>query len=311
VPAAAISFGTILLNITQYGVGEQTGDWLERTMIVLYWAYCALAVLLSTTIYLIIWSTQSFTISQMTPVWIFPAYPLLIVGPHAGQLAQKVPAQQALQIIVGGFVVQGIGFMVSLMVYSAFLYRLMTQKLPKENVRPGMFVSVGPSGFTIAGLITMGQRLPEVVGADFMGEGIGELAGKVSMIMSSWCGLWLWGLAFWFFIISVGAHFTAAAKHRIHFAMTWYSFVFPNTALCTATFAVEVALNGNTGIRVLGCVLAIGVVTTWFFVFFAMIKAVILKQILWPERQEDRSEGIILLAPSESSIVVMHVLTVR
>jgi len=120
VPAAAISFGTILLNITQYGVGDQTGNWLERTMIVLYWMYCALAVLLSCSIYLIIWSTQSFTISQMTPVWIFPMYPCLIVGPHAGQLAAKVPAEDAFQIIVGGYVIQGIGFMVSLMVYSAF-----------------------------------------------------------------------------------------------------------------------------------------------------------------------------------------------
>jgi tellurite resistance protein TehA-like permease len=193
VPAAAISFGTILLNITQYGVGTRTGDWLERTMIVLYWFYCALAVVLSSTIYLILWSTQTFTISQMTPIWIFPAYPLLIVGPHAGQLARKVPAREALQIIIGGYIVQGIGFMVSLMIYSAFLYRLMTHKLPKENVRPGMFVSVGPSGFTIAGLITMGQIIPDVVSPDFMGDGMGVFVGKVSMVMANWAGLWLWG----------------------------------------------------------------------------------------------------------------------
>jgi tellurite resistance protein TehA-like permease len=193
VPAAAISFGTILLNITQYGVGTETGPWLLHTMIGLYWFYSALAVVLSSTIYLILWSTQTFTISQMTPIWIFPAYPLLIVGPHAGQLALKVPEEAALQIIVGGFIVQGIGFMVSLMIYSAFLYRLMTHKLPKENVRPGMFVSVGPSGFTIAGLITMGQTLPNVVSSDFMGDGMGEFVGKVSMVMANWAGIWLWG----------------------------------------------------------------------------------------------------------------------
>jgi tellurite resistance protein TehA-like permease len=192
VPAGAIAFGTILINITQYGVGP-AGEWLERTMISLYWMYCALAVISSATIYLILWSTQTFTISQMTPIWIFPAYPLLIVGPHAGQLAKKVPVEDALQIIVGGYIIQGIGFMVSLMIYSAFLYRLMTHKLPKENVRPGMFVSVGPSGFTIAGLITMGQTLPEVVSDDFMGEGMGEFVGKVSMIMANWAGIWLWG----------------------------------------------------------------------------------------------------------------------
>jgi tellurite resistance protein TehA-like permease len=53
VPAGVISFGTILINITQYGVGR-TGIWLEHTMIVMYWIYCALAVMFSSGIYLIL-----------------------------------------------------------------------------------------------------------------------------------------------------------------------------------------------------------------------------------------------------------------
>src|SRR5579871_1963780 len=150
IPAAVISFGTILINITQYGVGR-AGQWLEDVMIILYWVDLALAVIFSSGIYLIMWSTQTFTISKMTPVWIFPAYPLLIVGPHAGNLAKKLAEMgrptAALDVIMGGFTVQGIGFMVSAMIYAAFLYRLMTQKLPVEPLRPGMFISVGPSGF--------------------------------------------------------------------------------------------------------------------------------------------------------------------
>jgi tellurite resistance protein TehA-like permease len=52
IPAAAISFGTILLNISQYGV-SWTGAWLEDTMVILFWVYCALAVLFSSGIYLV------------------------------------------------------------------------------------------------------------------------------------------------------------------------------------------------------------------------------------------------------------------
>jgi tellurite resistance protein TehA-like permease len=222
VPAATTSFGIILINITQYGVGTTVGgEWLERTMVILYWFYCAFAVVLSLSIYLILWSTQTFTISQMTPIWVFPAYPLLIVGPHAGNLAMKVSRENGEQIIIGGFIVQGIGFMVSLMIYSAFLYRLMSHKLPKESVRPGMFVSVGPSGFTISGLILMGQALPRVVSEDFMVPGQGQLVATITVVLANWAGLWLWGLAFWFFFISVGSHISSAAKGRIHFAMTW------------------------------------------------------------------------------------------
>ncbi|KIW08023.1 uncharacterized protein PV09_00968 [Verruconis gallopava] len=301
IPAAVISVGTILINITQYGVGY-AGPWLERAIVPLYWIYCGLAVLSSWGIFLTIWSTQTFTIAKMTPVWIFPAYPLLIVGPHAGNLARKLSPEKGLPIIVGGFILQGIGFMVSLMVYSAFLYRLMTQKLPKESLRPAMFISVGPSGFTITAFVQMGQELPRVVNKDFMGAGLGDFAAKVTMVLANWAGMWLWGLAIWLFLISVGAHFSCAARGKMDFAMTWYSFVFPNTALTTATFSVSYALHGNLteapgfsrGARpfqILGLIMTVGIIVVWFFVFFMMIRAVILKQILWPQKQEDRDEG--------------------
>ncbi|KAH6616518.1 voltage-dependent anion channel-domain-containing protein [Boeremia exigua] len=293
IPAAIVSFGIIMMNVSQYGVGmigEQ--QWLEHVMIVLFWVDCGLAVVFSLGLYLIMWSTTTFTINQMTPIWIFPCYPLLIIGPHAGSLAPKVSNPEiALQIILGGYIVQGIGFLVSLMIYAAFIYRLMTQKLPKESLRPGMFISVGPSGFTIAGIITMGQVLPDVVPSDFMGEGNGELAGHVGMIMANFMGLWLWGLALWFFFVSVGAHWSCARRGKMDFAMTWYSFVFPNTALTTATFAIARALNGNKVISYVGCAMTIALIMMWMFVVVMNVRAVVIHQVLWPQKQEDRTEG--------------------
>lgn len=225
----------------------------------------------------------------MTPVWIFPAYPLLIIGPHAANLAGKVPPLQGLDIIIGGFIIQGIGFLVSLMVYSAFIYRLMTQKLPVANSRPAMFISVGPSGFTISGIIGMGHVLPSVVPDTFMGNG--PLAAQISKVAANWIGFWLWGLALWFFLVAIGAHFSAATHGKMLFAMTWYSFVFPNTALTTATFAVAKALDNNRPIEILGCVMTVLLVITWIYVSVMMIRAVVRKQILWPQKQEDRDEG--------------------
>jgi tellurite resistance protein TehA-like permease len=54
IPAAVISFGTILINITQYGV-DTTGYWLEQTMAIMYWLDCGLAVCFSIGIYLIMY----------------------------------------------------------------------------------------------------------------------------------------------------------------------------------------------------------------------------------------------------------------
>ena len=178
-----------------------------------------------------------------------------------------------------------------------------------------MFISVGPSGFTIAGVVNMGQILPRVVTEDFMGNGY--LTGQVCKIASAWMGLWLWGLAFWFLIVSIGAHWSCVRDGRMTFAMTWYSYIFPNTgklttphpipipysntfllALTTATFAIGHALN-NVPIQVVGCVMACLLVVAWFTIFSIMIRAVIMKDILWPQKQEDREEGGWKALPNE------------
>jgi len=72
--------------------------------------------------------------------------------------------------------------------------------------------------------------------------------------------------------------------------MTWYSYVFPNTALCTATFAIAKALDSRA-IRILGCVMTCVLILIWLTVFVCMIRAVLVKDILWPQKQEDREEG--------------------
>ncbi|KIW20029.1 hypothetical protein PV08_00604 [Exophiala spinifera] len=295
VPAFAVSFGTILINIVEYGAGE-VGAWLHRTVVVLFWIDCGVAIGLSIAIYLILWSTLTFTIARMTPVWIFPAYPLLIMGPHAANLSDKLGGamSQAIRIIIAGFTIQGIGFLVSLTIYSAFVYRLMTQKLPAEPLRPGMFVSVGPSAFTVSGTIGMAQNLQKVIASsptyEFM-DVPGLLAARILRLCANWMSLWLWGLAWWFFFISLLSNAQCIrTDHRMPFSMTWFSFIFPQTALTTATFAIAEAFNVNA-IRVIGCVMTVILILAWAVVVACMIRAIVNKQILWPEKGEDKTEG--------------------
>ncbi|KAK5954892.1 hypothetical protein OHC33_003571 [Knufia fluminis] len=320
VPAFVVSLGTICITIVEYGANN-AGQWLTKTVLVVFWINVALAMALSITIYMILWSSLTFTIAQMTPIWIFPAYPLLIIGPHAANLSAKLyNPTDALQVIVGGFTVQGIGFLVSLTIYSAFVYRLMTQKLPADPSRPGMFVSVGPAAFTCSGTIGMASNLHRALvrGSDtttqmFM-DVPADLAANILRIVANWCSLWLWGLAIWFFFVSVISNIAPLYTHkrqkvsvegksedgrehthvvqvqRIPFAMTWYSYIFPQTALTTATFRVAEAFEIHA-LNFLGCVMTGLLVALWFFVVTMMIRAIMLKHILWPEKGEDREEG--------------------
>ena len=68
VPAASVSFGIILINIVEYGTSK-VGYWLTETVVVLFWFDVTLAVILSVLIYLILWSTQYFSVAKMTPIW--------------------------------------------------------------------------------------------------------------------------------------------------------------------------------------------------------------------------------------------------
>lgn len=63
-----------------------------------------------------------------------------------------------------------------------------------------------------------------------------------------------------------------------------------HSALTTATFAIGNALN-NEPIKVLGCVMTCLLIVAWATVFSVMIRAVVKKDILWPQKQEDREEG--------------------
>ena len=53
VPACVVSFGTILINISQYGP-ENTGPWLMEAVGILFWIDAVLAVLFSAGIYLVL-----------------------------------------------------------------------------------------------------------------------------------------------------------------------------------------------------------------------------------------------------------------
>ncbi|KAK2001281.1 C4-dicarboxylate transporter/malic acid transporter [Colletotrichum falcatum] len=282
IPSVAI----ISINICQFGV-PRVGPWLLRVMQIIFWSYTALSVLASSTIYLILWSTTAFPIHTMTPTWVFPAYPLLLTAPFASNLIQA--ATQANQHIVTlntpaialcAVATQGAGCMIAFMISAAFIYRLMTQKLPREFQRPGVFISIGPFAFTVGGLVQLGNQAETILHSDFLGT---NLAVPIVKVMSAFIGLWLWGLSLWFFIVSVGSLWKVLwPKKRMSFQMTWWSFVFPNTALITATTALGKVFQ-NSGLQTSGSVMAACLIVVWFIVFWSMIRSLYRRELLWPK----------------------------
>ncbi len=104
-------------------------------------------------------------------------------------------------------------------------------------------------------------------------------------LLSYMAGLWLWGLSIWFFLVSVGSlwkYLRPENRTKMPFQMTWFSFVFPNTALVTATEALGLAFRSN-GLQIFGCVLAVCIIVVWVFVFYCMVRSLWRRQLLWPK----------------------------
>ena len=66
----------------------------------------------------------------------------------------------------------------------------MSQKLPRESSRPSMFVSVDPSAFTAAGIISMAENHHPALPNDFMGDG--QLVAMILNVVANWMSLWIW-----------------------------------------------------------------------------------------------------------------------
>ncbi len=83
----------------------------------------------------------------MTPIWVFPAYPLLLTAPFGSTLVTaavntgQLGHIDELSVAVASLTAQVTGFLISFLIMAAFLYRLMTQKLPRDSQRPGIVCS--------------------------------------------------------------------------------------------------------------------------------------------------------------------------
>ncbi|KAM0553853.1 hypothetical protein ACHAPJ_007199 [Fusarium lateritium] len=285
IPASVVSIAVILINTCQYGI-PYTGVWLLNTMHWAFWIYAALSVCVSALLYLILWSTLVFPVHTMTPTWVFPAYPLLLNAPFAANLVAAAHSSghklsaNTVAIAFGAAAIQGTGCLIAFMISSAFIYRLMTQKLPRDTQRPGIFMSIGPYGFTAAGIAQLGNQADLLIPPTFLDTPQVAIIIKVVCILVS---LWLWGLAMWFFLVCVGAlwKYTRAGTH-MPFQMTWWSFVFPNTALVTATSVMGTIFESN-GLHIFASIMTVAIIIIWTIIFVRMCWSLKARKLLWPK----------------------------
>jgi C4-dicarboxylate transporter/malic acid transport protein len=210
---------SLILNCTQsYGVSV-SGPWLVKALQVCFWIYCAVVFAVGVGQYYVLFQEERLNVADAMPAWIFPIYPLLVVGPMAGTMIPSQPREAAWEMWVAAVCLQGIAWVVSLMMYSIYTQRLMSSSLPSPSTRPGMYVSVGPAGYTAAGLISLGTQAPNVVPIDkwtSLDLPDGDLIKGLGILS----GLFVILFAFWFFCISTVA--VLSGIRHMSFTLNWW-----------------------------------------------------------------------------------------
>ncbi|KAK6843471.1 hypothetical protein PG995_002435 [Apiospora arundinis] len=294
-PSESFFFGAwwvslaLLLNCTAaYGVpglggAGGGGAWLVAALRVLFWMYFACATLVAVLQYYIIFQTEHLHVSDAMPAWILPAYPFLVSGPLAAVIAKtQGDTTAAVQIIVAGVSGQGLGWILSLLMYSVYFTRLIRSDMPDPSLRPGMYVSVGPAAYTAAGLLALGQQAHLQMPPGFLG--ITSLAvGDVWLAAALPASLFLWMVAIWFSGVTT-LHVIRDAR-RMRFSLQWWAFVFPNAGLAMATAQIGKAL-GSDGVNGVAAGLTVVLVCFWLFCAASHVRAVWRHDLLHPGKDQ-------------------------
>lgn len=137
--------------------------------------------------------------------------------------------------------------------------------------------------YTSYTLIALASTAQKVVPEDFLGV-TSIPVGDVWKAIGVPAGIFFWLLSFWFFSLAT-VSVLVVAKHT-YFTMQWWSFIFPQVALCTAGLTIGDVLDATT-VKWVFSVFSVVLVVMWFIVAGAHIRAVFKKQVLWPGVDED------------------------
>ncbi|TLS31133.1 hypothetical protein PpBr36_02191 [Pyricularia pennisetigena] len=288
-PTFFLSIATLITSTHRYAIPDNdvTLNWFIQAV---FWGYLVATLMLAIGQYSYVFGAQTHGLQTMMPTWILPIFPIMLSGTIASVIAGTQPTISAVPIVVAGLICQGLGMLVSMMMYAHMVGRLMAGTLPDREHRPGLFMCVGPPAFTALAVVGMANNIPADFDIRLSGvitpgsPGMGEKA--VVQILAYMLGTSLWGLSLWWFGIAVIAVVRSPPKD---FHLGWWAMVFPNTGFILATISLGKAF-GSDAVGWVATGMSICLLCMYLFVLFHHVKAVINQDIMYPGRDEDYAD---------------------
>ncbi|KAK6438186.1 hypothetical protein LTR95_005623 [Oleoguttula sp. CCFEE 5521] len=233
-PQEAMFFATFWIGA--YGIitagvdfaAPEPGGRLAKTFLVFFWIYMVCALTTGIGLHLLLFYEKALEAKDMTPAWLLPVLPIILIGVMAGSVADSLSEEQRFPVIICGLLCSGMGFLVSLPVAAIWFFRLFTNGFPDPDARPGTMIAVGPPTYAPLAWLKLAAAIPKHYG--FFASV--PIASDVAQVMAVVIGLGVFGLGLFFLLMAFAA--TVRRASSMHFHLTWYGFVFPNVGLLSA-----------------------------------------------------------------------------
>lgn len=278
-PTFFLSLASIIGSVGRYGI-PSCGEWLVVAYRVLFWIYFAVTFCVAVGLYMVLFTSSALKIQDMTPAWDLPIFPFMLSGTLATIGAADQPPDQAVPMIIAGLTAQGLGMLMSLLMYACYIRRMIQFGLPRPRSRPGMFIAVGPPGFTALALIGLAKDYP----SQYNYFGADEVTIQILQVMATMISIFIWSLALWFFCIALLA--CLQTWREMPFSLSWYAFVFPNVGFTIATIDIGKELK-SPAIQWVGSVMTLILIAVYLFVLTRQIKAVASGDLVAQGKDED------------------------
>ncbi|KAM0302287.1 hypothetical protein HYE67_010112 [Fusarium culmorum] len=280
-PTFFLAIASLITSTQRYAIPKDNPSYSWAAQAI-FWVYIVATFILAIWQYSFLFAGHSFSLQAMMPGWLLPIFPVMLGGTVATVILDTQTHLNPLPIIFAGLTCQGLGFCVSMMMYAHMIGRLMQSGLPNREHRTALFMNVGPPSFTALALIGMANAWPKTI------SGIDDLALNVETVrtVALLCAVFLWALSLWWFCIAAVAVISSPPEA---FHLGWWPMVFPNTGFTLATISIGNEFKSE-GLLWTGSAMTILLVITFLIVISFNIRAVFVRDIMHPGKDEDADD---------------------
>ena len=280
-PSEAMFFATFWISC--YGVlsadvdfaAPSPGSGLATAFLAFFWIYLICALCAGTGLHLLLFHQRHLDARDMTPAWLLPVLPIILIGVLAGSVADTLTPSQAYPVLVAGLLCSSMGFFLSLPMAAIYLHRLFVAGLPRPDIRPGMMIAVGPPTYAPLAYLKMAKSIPKQYGYFDQHRAAFDVVETMLLIIS----IAIFGMGIFFFLMAFCAILRRAREMSYH--LTWYGFVFPNVGLLSTMGLLGVLLPSD-GVKWVASVGTACLSGVWVFVTAMHARAILTRsEHLW------------------------------